>query len=501
MPSEHRLHPLSFLFALGGQVRALVVPGLIVLIAGSRGGNWEVWMMLLIIPAAVVAVGRSLSLRYRYEEDELVVRTGFVFRNERHVPYARIQNLDAVRNVLHRLLGLVEVRIETGGGTEPEATLSVLPLAAYDEMHARVFAHRTTMVAAEAALSEGTAPAGRPLLEMSPRELMITGFIRNRGAVVVAALFGLLWELGLADRASRQLIAEQGGGRGVVRHVIRAAMQEGAWPIDRILLGLGALLVILALVRLVSVVWEVVRLYGYRLSLEGADLKSEYGLLTRVTANIPLRRIQTFTVNQGPLHRAFERASLTVETAGSRRGEGTSGREWLAPLVRREELAGLLGHVLPGFDVTGVEWHRVDPRAFRRKLRKSLAIATIASLPLIPVLRAWTLVPLAVFAAFAWLHARQYVRHLGWGIAGDVLVFRSGWWRRRLSAARFAKVQAVALVESPFDRRARMARLRVDTAGAAETSHRLDIPYLARHTADELFALVVGRVEETEFKW
>jgi membrane protein YdbS with pleckstrin-like domain len=55
-----------------------------------------------------------------------------------------------------------------------------------------------------------------------------------------------------------------------------------------------------------------------------------------------------------------------------------------------------------------------------------------------------------------------------------------------------AKIQAVSRYESPFDRRAAMARVRVDTAGAGERSHRIDIPYLAREVADDLYRRLVA---------
>ena len=49
--------------------------------------------MPLAIPFAFLSLFEYLSFRYRYDANEMVIRTGFLFRNERHVPYARIQNL------------------------------------------------------------------------------------------------------------------------------------------------------------------------------------------------------------------------------------------------------------------------------------------------------------------------------------------------------------------------------------------------------------------------
>ena len=117
MPSERRLHPLSIVFALGDQVRAFALPAIALFFtAESKGWGWEIWMLPLLIPSVAAAVLRYVSFHYRYEPGEMVIRSGILFRNERHVPYARIQNLDAVQNVVHRLFGVIE--FEGGNGTD-----------------------------------------------------------------------------------------------------------------------------------------------------------------------------------------------------------------------------------------------------------------------------------------------------------------------------------------------------------------------------------------------
>ena len=66
---------------------------------------------------------------------------------------------------------------------------------------------------------------------------------------------------------------------------------------------------------------------------------------------------------------------------------------------------------------------------------------------------------------------------------------------------RFTKIQAVDLSQNPFDRRHRMASLRVDTAGAGRTGHRLRIPYLATATAGDLQGRLALEAARTEFRW
>jgi putative membrane protein len=515
MPSDHRLHPLSILFGLAAQIRSFAIPGIVVLFtAGSTGWNWwdweawPVWMMPLLIPYALVTIGRYVSFRYRYEPNEMVIRTGFIFRNERHVPYARIQNLDAVQNVFHRLLGVVEVRVQTGGGgMEPEAKMSVLPVAAFEEMQRRVFAGRGGQEAPAEAAAESPARAatGRTLLHLPLRELVLSGLIQNRGAVVIAAGFGLLWEMELMDGLMDRFF---GGGTfrsGVARDILRSVFGQVGFPLGRIGFTLAALAGLLLVIRLISMVLALVRLYGFRLTRDGEDLRTEYGLFTRVVTSIPLRRIQTLTILEGPLHQLFRRVSVRAETAGGGGGEESEGsktqREWLAPILRREALPGFVQELLPELDLAAVAWNPAHPRAFRRAFKKSIIVAVLVSLPFVLLLKWWDFALLAVLLAWGLVATRIYLEHLGWAVTDSAVLFRTGWIWRTVTVVRFTKIQAVAIHESPFDRRAAMARVRVDTAGAGERSHRVDIPYLARESARNLCDLLAAQAARTAFRW
>jgi putative membrane protein len=511
MPSDRRLHPSSILFRLGSQFRQFVVPALLLLVtAGSSGWGWQVWTLWFIVPYTLVAIAHCVSLRYRYGPAEMVIRTGLLFRNERHIPYARIQNLDAVQNVLHRLLRVVEVRVETGGGQEPEATLSVLPLAALDEMRRRVFADRahaagpvpTPGAAAPAPTAQDDSrEAPRVLLALKPGDLLLHGVIQNRGMVVVGAAMGLLWEVGLWDRVTDYLFSGQGPGQGVARELVGSWAHGNGASLAAVALAAAVLVCGLLLVRVLSMGWSLLRLYAFTLSRAGDDLRSEFGLLTRVTATIPLRRVQTLTVREGPLHRAFARASLNVATAGGGGKGGASQREELAPILAHDRVPAFAREVLPEVDLESVDWRAADPRAFRRVFRRSAVLAILVWLPCIAPLGWWSLGLPALLLPWARLHARLYVKHLGWALTPDAVLFRSGWWWRNVSAASYAKIQAVAMYESPFDRRALMARVRVDTAGAGAATHRIDIPYLPLETARALFGLLSTQASQTTFRW
>ena len=457
MPSEHRLHPASILFALVGSLKAFALPALLLFVSslrsspdggggGGGGGwgpsriingvipgsmeleNWQVWLLLLLVPATGAAIIRFLTFHVRYEGGELVIRSGLLFRNERHVPYGRIQNLDATRTLMHRLFNVAEVRIETGGGAEPEARISVLHMTVFEEMRRRVFEGRAdaTLAAAPAAdVDRPPAPPqeSRTLLHLPVPELLLLGVLENRGLLLVGAAYGALWETGLQgwfwESVTSGLYEP-----GLLREAGRSVAVGQFPPFWLVGVLAGGLLGLVLLVRLLSMVWVGAKLHGFRLSRVGNDLRTEYGLFTRVTATIPLGRIQTLTLRDTPLQRLVGRMSVRVETAGAkpRQENGSqSPRERLAPIIRTAAVPALVREVMPHADPDTLVWQPVHPRAFRRAIKPMLILVAAGSIGTVTLLgwRGWPIVVAAI--AWAILVTYKQVQRLAWASTDDVV--------------------------------------------------------------------------------
>lgn len=495
---ERRLHPLSFLFAIQDTAKSFVVPFVVAVFAASNRDAWEAWAAIAVVPLALGALARALSVRYRFDDTELVIRSGFVFRRVRHIPYDRLQNVDAVENPLHRLFGVVEVKLETGGGTEAEAVLRVVDRQALEEIRARVFAGR----GAAAPVVEGAPEAASTvLLAMPPREVFLFGLIHGRGMIIAGALFGLLWEFGIADRFAGDYFGAGRPGRGVARRVVQSVFEGAALPLRQIAMTVVAVAVLLALFRLVSAALSLVTYYGFTVRRLGDDLRCEYGLLTRVASTIPVRRIQKLTVREGPWHRAAGRVSVDVQTAGGRAEEGQrSTKSWLAPLVSRAALPALLDGIEPEA-AADVEWQPVHPRGVRREFVRSMALVVTATMLLAYSVGWWALAVAVALSVWAFVHARQTVAALRWATSGATVQFKHGWiWRNRLVAP-LAKVQVVSRHQTPFDRRHGMATVFADTAGRSEGGGAVRIPYLPSSVAASLARDLALFAARKSFRW
>jgi len=541
-----RLHPLSWLFMTASSIKGLILPAIVVFFASASNplARYELLSLLFVGPAFVYALLKQGIYKYRFTDDELVIREGIIIKKERHIPYDRVHNIAMVRNPFHRMIGAASARVETAAGGEPEAVMRVLSVAAVEELRRYTLGkERAAALAGKErgvvsvgpagsgaeALSPGEAAAGAEadepaavspagvLLHVPAGELARLGLISNRGFVVVAAFIGLMsqWQWWEQDWQSYY-----GAARERAPRWIETLLAPGSLS-SRILLGVGLVILFVALLRLFSVAWYLVKYYGFTLDREDEDLRTEYGLLTNVSSLIPVHRIQLLTVSASLLHRLFGRAGIDLETAGVQQegggdlseGLAASGiktnRQWLAPIIGRKAAHELVRRVMPRIDIDAVQWTPIDSRAVRRMTKKALAFVGLPTAAIMLAF-AFTPVPLSpwhglwlplVLLPPAYLGIRAWVRNAAWALTDDAVFFRSGWLEHKVSFVRFDKMQTVRMSESPFDRRHRMASVAVDTAGAGSMGHRVDIPYLDAEVARGIFTRLYAETVATEFRW
>ena len=498
-----RLHPLSPLFEIGRSFFSLVVPGLVVLLLAA-GDRYEVWYMALFVPAVLTSLIRYFTKRYELTEDHIVVREGLVFKSTRHIPYPRVQNIDTVQNPLHRLFGVVEVRLETASGQEPEAIFRVLSIAKLDEIRDGVFARRRSRGADPAVDAPASAldpavgdeeaapvPEHAPsppssFFRMRPLDVAYFGFLSQKGIALFFGLLFLVWEFDLWDRLRERLPFDP--------EELPDRFSWWHWGA----LGLALLLVLQAL----TVVWAFVTLHDFHIARVGDDLRTTCGLWTRQTATLPRQRIQFLQVRQGWLQRRFGKMAVRALTAG---GDSTSesqvSRKWLVPIASATGLRRILREVQPELELERRFWTGVHPRARRRLFFRWWVVSWFPVAILARDSWLWAGVAFGVLTLLAWLAAGKRARRLGFSLGRSAVYMRDGVLTHVRNAVRFTKIQSVSVVRSPFDKRHGMATVRVDTAGNEQSELSFHMPYLRLPDAIRLARSLRREAASTRFTW
>lgn len=485
---ERRLHPMSWLFAMLTQLRPFVLPLLIFLFLG-KGNSWELWAALGAVFAAVYAFIHSLVYRYRVDHDELVIREGLLDRTERHIPFARIQNIVQKQNLLHRAFGVTELTLESAGGKEPEARMRVLKLA--DARALELLLRRQGQGHAAGTIGADTGhDHAESLLQMSTREVIKLGLISNRGMLLVGSVaalwtqFGPGWSGSWIKSSLKWLgpwFNDAVHGKDLFWHTIMPTVL--------------VLLALFAGMRLLSVVLSLLHFHGFRLTQHGARLSTEAGLLSRVRASARPKRIQLFLKRSTWLSRRFNREMLRVDIAGG--GVTNSSNEhtrlkWLAPLASPEQIDRLLRDFAPGSLDAALDWQPLHPRAWIRRCRWPVVIWS--ALALLGSLASWFGLLLWILPIWSVLEARGFARFSRYAITDRYFVWRSGWFEHQTVVLPIDKIQIIQIHHSPFDRRAGMASLALDTMGADSFGQSVSVPYLALGTAHELATNLYARL-------
>lgn len=496
-----RQHPAACFFNILQAIRGLLFP----IIAGAvaaRGIFLVIFLGMMLVFSIGAALLRYWRYRYRFAEHELVVEQGWLYRQVRHISYVRIQNINITRNLFHRLFRVSGMQLESASGSEPEAVMEALSQPAIEELEQRVSRAKESGDSPEGAEGrEGEGAGGvqerKRILRLGAGELIRHGLVSNRGMVLVAAAIGFLFHGPVSERYLPNIFNWVRRFTGE----IPTETIEAFGPLIWFLGGLMVFLLIMLGLALLSVIYAVLRYYGFTLSGDPKSLRAEYGLLTRVSITMPRRRVQLIGLRANPLHRLLRRLAVRVETAGFTGPQETHGSlRWLAPILPESEAPRVLGEVQPDVCWEGFEWRSLHPKTRARLLRVRLVFLGIAILAL--ALGTGLYAFLAILAVPLLLaYARGYFRYAGWAVNSEAIAFRSGWLVRQQSFVRYPKIQTVTLSRNPFDRRWGMATLSVDTAGADPTGHGIHIRFLDYESARDLRDLLEEKTRKTRFEW
>lgn len=355
--------------------------------------------------------------KYQLAPDALRVDSGFLFRRTRIIRFDRIQAIDVAQPLVARLFGMAELRMDVAGGSSSDGRLSYLTLD-----------HAQRLRAILLATTSGAAPTEGPPVEHPP--LLVVPTSRLLGATllsstVVGSAGGLIWLL-------------------------------VATTVFDYRIGLFAGLPLL--LGVVSPIWkQVVGNHRFTLTESPDGLRTERGLFDLQRQTIPPGRVQGLLITEPLIWRRLGWSRVDLDIAGvaghsgSGEAEDVNAGAQLLPVGDRQEVAGVIGRVLPGLDLSRIEMHPAPGRV-------------------------------------KWLRPIGW-RYLAYGVDEQVLVTVRGWVSRRTSVVPHHKTQSVRLEQGPLQRRLRVANVHVDTpVGPADA--------VALHRdVDDAAALVAAQAE------
>ena len=481
IPPPRRLDPRTILIkAIPGLPSAIfAVP---IVWTAARGGGLALAFVLVMVALLIGATLLFSWLRWRmftYQvlPDQLVISRGVIHRTRRSIPAERIQDVSLKQGPLARLIGLAEVRIETGGGEKDEGRLDSVSLAEAHrlrELLRGLSRGISTPVAVDAA---SPAPAEPILYRLNFGRLLYFGLF-NFSLVWIAAILGASQYFGQA--------LDLDWGRWL--EVWGLAERELLSRLSLVFV-LGVAAIALGLGLMAGVIRTVLQSYDFKLTFAEGRFRYSRGLLTRTEVVVAQRQIQLGLVERGTISGRLGWCAFKVQTLGG--SDHVSGRQELAPFARASEVEPLVALAgLPVFEPCELRpvssWHTLGALIGFVAVPAVVLVGAALLFPLAGLLLLTLPVPLVV--------ALLRRRHHRYALAETSLQVTRGVLKQRDWTVPYGNIQSVTLQRGPLQRRIGVATVRIDTAGGSG----LNGPHvhdLAHGEATELVRELIERVE------
>lgn len=421
----HRLHPLSPLIRTGRHLVALGILVLFLIFANHSGNNDDFISDIVVVGIVLIAgVISWLVTRWQVADGVLRIETGLIRRQSLRFPLSQVQAIDVVQTGLARVFGLAELRLRMAGADSSGGRLACLPLADAERLREQLLAmgHATGRRGAAAPGAAGQVGAAGPAGAPGP-----AGAAAPASMAVPTGPERVLFRVQSERLAGAIILSRPGAYAGTAIAVVILVIALTGKPgiiVPFLVFGFG----------IVTSVWRQFNTEFGTVVAEAPDgLRLRSGLIQTAAETIRPGRVQAVRLVEPLFWRAFGWCRLEVDVAGPRqrrenRSEGQRLRA-LIPVGSRADADRMLGELL------------TDPPRPTHPAPAGARVKTLLS-----------------YHFLAWAGDDRYV------VASRGRICRKTTW------VPLEKVQSIRWVQGPWERRLRLATIRLDVAGRRVTA-------------------------------
>jgi putative membrane protein len=437
----------------------------------SKIDTYEIIAMVLGGFLLVNAVFKFLYFRFWIENDELIIKKGWLKKEKQVVPLERIQSVQIDQSLLHRWLNIVKISIDTAGSGKTEVTIEALYRSMAESLSARL--------SAEEKITEGEVkPAAVPLVQISGRDLLRLSLSANHfEALLLLLSFGLsIWE----------------NLREFRNEIIPSKDSIAPYSsLNTIAVGLIALFIITLFISTIRII-----LKYYQLTVQkthgGFYIRS--GLTSVRERIVSFPRIQFVSWRANWIRRKLNLWILEYRVAG---GDESKNKMRVQVPVTRTSFLPLLAepyHHVP--EIEGFQSVTMHPYYIRRRVMISGVIPSVAGFLIAWPFWGFSAFFLFTWVFFIWLESSLTVKNFRLWAVQDIIFINKGAFGREKLMMHWYKIQTVEWRQTLSQKRKGLASISLYTAGG-----RVRIHYIKENVAWEVLNYGLYITEKESRNW
>ena len=418
--------------------------------------------------------------RFRIENNELLIKKGYLKKIKLSIPLERIQTVNINQNLIQRILNLVSVEIDTAGATDTEVKL----------------------IAVDRKLAESLRKKIEIDLSISEKELLDVE--KEESKIILALSLGDVIKVGISENHLRSFAAILG-----ISYWLYSQIKD-FYKIDadklilnsyetlnhiNIFFWLFIIVLIFFSSVLLSFVLSFIRFYELKLTKENYDFKLSFGLIHTKEITIPKSKIQIISWHQNPLRQLLRFETLRIKQASS--GNQIKKKHAIEVPACRLSHQQKIKEAIFGDDEFEYS------KAIKSHWIYFFKFFIIVSLSFIlPTVFFWwqeteyqlTVILYELFWMTFFLLA--YTRR-SFRISRSQLEITKGHVSKTIYQMQNYKIQSVKLSQNIFIKKRGLANITIYTA----TGENLNIPYIPNTIANDLYKFLLFKIESTEEAW
>ncbi|WP_411954475.1 PH domain-containing protein [Alkalibacillus sp. S2W] len=443
MSEPRRLHPAAVIFSVIKIFKNLIYAigaGVVALFGNTMFIYIALGILGLTIIFTIISIIDWFRFHYYIEGDELRIEQGVFVRKHRYISKNRIQSIDLTQGVIHRILKLTKVQIETAGsGLETEASLSAVSLSEGEAIRREL---KSDQSLANEEQGESEEAVEYPQRQISFNRLFVAGLTSGSVGVIIGLVF-----VGFSE---------------IERFIPDSAYDQAmSWMLSSAV----ELLIFLALVMFIllyalGILGTVIKFGRFQITRYDTELFITRGLLEKKQMTIPLKRIQAIGFKQSLIRQPFGLGTLYVEIAGGADGQNANARTYLFPIIRYDELRQFLQTVLPEYEAFPEQVQAIPKKAnFFYYVRAAFfpVVALIAILIFLPFV--WYVPTIVVLLAVGLGILRRQTAGYSWDEQQLTLAYRD--FSKDMVMMKHNRIQAFEKRQSILHKRQGLATVRV----------------------------------------
>lgn len=446
----------------------------------NSGSNKMEWFLLLFSGLVLIqSLIEFYFFKFQIINNELIIRSGFFNKTTIVLPLEKIIAVHIEQSWLHRLFNASQVSFDSAGSTKTEVVIKAIRFSKAKMMQQYITESRP--VTGEA-LTELDLPENKPLITLSASDLFKLSVSANH---VEAFFLLLVFGLTVIDNISEATGQEASG-------VLSWLYQKTDTGTVTGVLFLSALFLLVSIV--VSTIRVLLRYANFRIvrSKRGFSIRS--GLINTKERLVPFSKIQYLSWKANWLRKKMGIFLLHFHAAGTE--EKHHKMQVKMPATQKIFITEILKDYHQLLPVTTLKPLKVDKTYITRNvLLKGILPAgflCFISWFAISWLAAWFLLLVPYAALSSWLFREKFKM---WSVP-EAIQINKGVFGSEVSILIWGKIQCIHFKQSIFQRRKKLATLKLFTAGGAVT-----IPFIKQEEAVKIYNYALFKIESENRKW